>query len=553
MKKVCLLLITAVSVCFLSIHAFAGTGFVGFVMGDNSNDGLTESTPKKQLLDFNQGGVMDIIGKDGGTMVIVDRAYIGAHYMFPKMNGTLTITGKYGDKSFIDAGNPYNPIGGTLKGAGHRMMTLCTDTVLTDMILFQEAGQNTIIVSSGTTLTITDTVQILKHPDIDCYWKVFIHAGGTAILSEEALEKLDIVNRGGTVRVYKNDFSKTTVLKMAINKNTADVNGVAHTLDAFPIIRNGRTMFPVRFVAETLGATVEWDGSTSTAHITGVDGDTVSITIGERQAMLNGKAVELDVPAFIEKGRTYLPVRFVAESLGAAVNWDGSTATATISKENRYVSDVDTAQFDTPTTHSPLYFNGISAEEMVFYFHEFFFKSKVASPLDGRPRVCKWNEPIYYSASGACSADDLKTLDELATYLNSIEGFPGMYEGYGENVNMNIGFTNITGGEVASHAPEKGTYWYSQYDFSINKAEIEIFASEDSRLRKASIYKAVYLMLSSVEIPIYRTDSIFRHSDSEVNGYTDTDKFLLELLYNPNIKSGMSYHESEAVIREIYY
>ncbi|MBQ6892626.1 MAG: copper amine oxidase N-terminal domain-containing protein, partial [Clostridia bacterium] len=46
----------------------------------------------------------------------------------------------------------------------------------------------------------------------------------------------------------------------------------------------------------------------------------------------NGKTVELDAPAFIQNGRTYMPVRFVAEKLGATVDWDSATSTATLTK-----------------------------------------------------------------------------------------------------------------------------------------------------------------------------------------------------------------------------
>ena len=106
---------------------------------------------------------------------------------------------------------------------------------------------------------------------------------------------------------------------------------MAKALDAAPIIRQSRTMLPVRFVAENLGAAVAWDGATSTATIT--SGTTeIKITIGAAAATVNGESKPLDAPAFIENSRTYLPVRFVAEALGATVAWDGAASTATITK-----------------------------------------------------------------------------------------------------------------------------------------------------------------------------------------------------------------------------
>lgn len=98
------------------------------------------------------------------------------------------------------------------------------------------------------------------------------------------------------------------------------------------MIHFDRTMLPVRFVAESLGATVGWNGATSTVTVTAED-TVLEIVIGSAAAKVNGKAVTLDAPAFIENSRTYLPVRFVAENLGATVEWDGATSTATLIAE----------------------------------------------------------------------------------------------------------------------------------------------------------------------------------------------------------------------------
>ena len=120
-------------------------------------------------------------------------------------------------------------------------------------------------------------------------------------------------------------------LKMTVGKTEYTVNGEVKMMDVAPIIVSSRTMLPVRYVAEALGATVVWDGDTSTATIT-TAGTELKITVGASEAVVNGQAVRLDSPAFIENSRTYMPVRFVAETLGATVAWDGATSTATITK-----------------------------------------------------------------------------------------------------------------------------------------------------------------------------------------------------------------------------
>ncbi|MBQ9134246.1 MAG: copper amine oxidase N-terminal domain-containing protein, partial [Clostridia bacterium] len=130
---------------------------------------------------------------------------------------------------------------------------------------------------------------------------------------------------------YVSAISSGVELKMTLGKTAYTLNGETKTMDVAPIIRNERTMLPVRYVAEALGAEIAWDGATSTATLKTADTE-IKITVGAKDATVNGKSVALDSPAFIENDRTYMPVRFVAETLGGTVAWDGATSTATITK-----------------------------------------------------------------------------------------------------------------------------------------------------------------------------------------------------------------------------
>ena len=85
-------------------------------------------------------------------------------------------------------------------------------------------------------------------------------------------------------------------------------------------------MLPARFVAESLGAVVEWNGDKQLVTIKGKnlktnEDVTILITIGAEYAVVNGENVKLDSPAFIENDRTYTPIRFISEHLGASVEW----------------------------------------------------------------------------------------------------------------------------------------------------------------------------------------------------------------------------------------
>ncbi|MCL6449580.1 MAG: copper amine oxidase N-terminal domain-containing protein, partial [Armatimonadetes bacterium] len=102
------------------------------------------------------------------------------------------------------------------------------------------------------------------------------------------------------------------------------VDGKFLTFDVPPLLENGRTLVPLRALFENLGALVKWEEETRT--VTAVKGDlTVRLTIGSTLAYVNDKPVTLDVPAKIVNGRTLIPVRFVSESLGAKVTWDAAT------------------------------------------------------------------------------------------------------------------------------------------------------------------------------------------------------------------------------------
>lgn len=107
------------------------------------------------------------------------------------------------------------------------------------------------------------------------------------------------------------------------------INGEKKTFDQMPVLINDRTLVPMRGIFESLGATVSWNDATQTA--TGVLGDkTVSLSIGDKNAKVNGQTVVLDVPAQLISDRTMVPVRFISESLGASVDWEDTTQTVII-------------------------------------------------------------------------------------------------------------------------------------------------------------------------------------------------------------------------------
>ena len=121
---------------------------------------------------------------------------------------------------------------------------------------------------------------------------------------------------------------KNTII-LTIDNKTALVNGNAVENDVAPFIQNDRTMLPIRFIAETLGATVNWDEAKRQVRIE--KGKTVILlTIDSATAYVNDVPQTLDSPAIIRDSRTFLPIRFVAENLGAVVEWNEATRQVTI-------------------------------------------------------------------------------------------------------------------------------------------------------------------------------------------------------------------------------
>jgi len=109
-------------------------------------------------------------------------------------------------------------------------------------------------------------------------------------------------------------------IELAIDRSYAIINGKSVPLDAPPVIIQGRTMVPIRFIGEAFGAKVDWDASSKKIRLT-LDSTQIQLQIGQKTAYKNKQAVILDAPPLIIKGRTFVPLRFIGEAFGATVDW----------------------------------------------------------------------------------------------------------------------------------------------------------------------------------------------------------------------------------------
>lgn len=126
----------------------------------------------------------------------------------------------------------------------------------------------------------------------------------------------------GYIGAYTRD--EAVILPVTIEAPPLQVtwNDVLLPLNPPPVILEGRTLVPMRGIFEAVGASVDYNAETRV--ITGNRGDiTLILTLGSKNAVINGNEVMLDVPPQVIDGRAFVPARVIAESFGASVQWDG--------------------------------------------------------------------------------------------------------------------------------------------------------------------------------------------------------------------------------------
>ncbi|RIE06907.1 tandem-95 repeat protein [Candidatus Cryosericum terrychapinii] len=128
-----------------------------------------------------------------------------------------------------------------------------------------------------------------------------------------------------------------TVITLTIGRTKMDVSGRTVALDTAPVIKESRTLLPLRALVHELGGSIAWNAKTRQVTVK-ARGVTMVLTIGKNTATVSGKSILIDpanskVVPIILGGRTFLPVRFIAEQLGLEIGWYPPTRTITITWE----------------------------------------------------------------------------------------------------------------------------------------------------------------------------------------------------------------------------
>jgi outer membrane protein assembly factor BamB len=147
--------------------------------------------------------------------------------------------------------------------------------------------------------------------------------GGDSFIGHLLIKSKDNICRNVTVEA-RVETQPSIILEMDIGIKQATIGSLRVNLDQPPILRNDRTLVPIRFISEAFGSKVQWEASTKKITITRFD-DSITLWIGDKSAVINGKRVTLDVEPSIENGSTIVPIRFISESFGASVEWFHAT------------------------------------------------------------------------------------------------------------------------------------------------------------------------------------------------------------------------------------
>lgn len=120
------------------------------------------------------------------------------------------------------------------------------------------------------------------------------------------------------------------IIKLYIGLSMAYIDQKSITLDAPPYITKGTTMVPLRFISDAFRAKIEWLSIGKGRILLTVPSKSIQLDIGEAYAYINGEKLPLQAAPEIKAGRTFVPVRFIAEGLGAKIEWKADTQQITI-------------------------------------------------------------------------------------------------------------------------------------------------------------------------------------------------------------------------------
>ncbi|NJJ39434.1 stalk domain-containing protein [Paenibacillus apii] len=191
-------------------------------------------------------------------------------------------------------------------------------------------------------------VDLAKTIDWTGWKKLDIDLSGSGMKFPASLKRLYVVNveegqderaKTGTVAFDNISFTMpslsseagllTGTASMTIGQKTLTVNGTKKAIDSAPLVQNGTTYVPIRYVLDAFGGSASWDPVTRKIMVLR-GSKALDLTVNKKEFVLNGVRQSAEVAPLLLKGRTLVPLRLVSEQLGLTVKWEQETKTVTI-------------------------------------------------------------------------------------------------------------------------------------------------------------------------------------------------------------------------------
>lgn len=204
----------------------------------------------------------------------------------------------------------------------HEIKSIVNQNVKKEL-LYENWKGNKVALESGEYLRYDDTIVSLS--DDGVYWKDISLPIGIDKIRQVRVEGWDITVVTPEIELkYSMDSVAEDIVKTYV-----EIDGKILGFDTPPVTESDRTLVPLRFIFETMGADVDWDSGTQTAIVT-ENNTSIKFSIDNVTATIDGAAKTMDVPARLINDKTLVPLRFLSEELGFDVQWDENTRTVTI-------------------------------------------------------------------------------------------------------------------------------------------------------------------------------------------------------------------------------
>lgn len=158
---------------------------------------------------------------------------------------------------------------------------------------------------------------------------------------------LDLVTEADWAAIRENLPAEQAEAEAAKARASVTLDGNRIDTENLAKVVGGRTMIPVRCLAEQMGAEVSYDSTLKAARIVRA-GVEIIMPIGSKTCTVNGKPFQMDAAPYIENGRTMIPARYVSELFGQSIQWVSETRTAAVTENKSLAGDTNLEQWAIP-------------------------------------------------------------------------------------------------------------------------------------------------------------------------------------------------------------